>query len=519
MDLQNETTPLLANPHQHYIEDESTESQAGVSEPSSQWRLLPDWSPTQWRVMIAGALLLLSVNFGNFIAQPPQLQIIEDIICRNYVQSINATSSTLSGGMVAEVDNICKSPAVQKELALVTGWKNTFDILPSVALALPFGILADKIGRRPVAIMALVSLMCSEIWCRVVCWFNLPVRLLWLGGVFQLPGGGNLVAVTMLMTIVADVFSAEERGTAIFRLTAMSFVAEIVGIPLGATMLKSNPWTPFMLGMLIMIIGSIFVLFMPETLNQVNATDGIQENSEDSDDISQLSPAKSGTVAQIVAAKAQEFISSSRFLWTSPRVLISIIAVFAGSLDESSVYLLIQYVSAKFHWTIGEASYLLSVRGCMTLVTLLIVLPIGSSFLTRFLHYDSITKDLSIARFAAISGVLGYLLISIASTTFSLLAGILFISFAVPFAWSVVSVATSFVPSQNQVATLYSAMTVSKSVGGVIAGPVFASLYGVGMQLGLEWSGLPFAVGSLIFFLALIPVVCIRAHARVPEGS
>lgn len=130
MDLQNETTPLLANPHQHYIEDESTESQAGVSEPSSQWRLLPDWSPTQWRVMIAGALLLLSVNFGNFIAQPPQLQIIEDIICRNYVQSINATSSTLSGGMVAEVDNICKSPAVQKELALVTGWKNTFDILP-----------------------------------------------------------------------------------------------------------------------------------------------------------------------------------------------------------------------------------------------------------------------------------------------------------------------------------------------------------------------------------------------------
>lgn len=178
----------------------------------------------------------------------------------------------------------------------------------------------------------------------------------------------------MLMTIVADVFSAEERsetatrfstvlitdimihnrGTAIFRLTAMSFVAEIVGIPLGATMLKSNPWTPFMLGMLIMIIGSIFVLFMPETLNQVIATDGIQENSEDSDDISQLSPAKSGTVAQIVAAKAQEFISSSRFLWTSPRVLISIIAVFAGSLDESSVYLLIQYVSAKFHWTIGE---------------------------------------------------------------------------------------------------------------------------------------------------------------------
>lgn len=119
------------------------------------------------------------------MAQPPQLQIFEDIICKNYVLSINATSNT-----AGTLDNVCKSPAVQKELALVTGWKNTFDTLPcesiqyggtlvfervvlmlgiAVALALPFGILADSIGRRPVTIMALASLCCSEIWSRIVC--------------------------------------------------------------------------------------------------------------------------------------------------------------------------------------------------------------------------------------------------------------------------------------------------------------------------------------------------------------
>jgi hypothetical protein len=140
-----------------------------------------------------------------------------------------------------------------------------------------------------------------------------------------------------------------------FRLTAMPFVAEIVATPLGAMMLKSNPWTPYMLGIVIMKVGSMFVVVMPETLNQMGVRDGIQyENTEDSDESSTLLLAKNETVAQIVVAKAQEFISSSKFLWTSPRVLISIIAVFAGSLDRSSGALLVQYVSTKFHWTIAE---------------------------------------------------------------------------------------------------------------------------------------------------------------------
>jgi hypothetical protein len=140
-----------------------------------------------------------------------------------------------------------------------------------------------------------------------------------------------------------------------FRLSAMSFVAEIVATPLGATMVKSNPWTPYMLGIVIMIFGSMFVVVMPETLNQMDVRHGIQdESTEDSDERSTLSMAKNETITQIVIAQAQEFISSSKFLWTSPRVLISIIAVFAGSLDRSSGSLLVQYVSAKFHWTIAE---------------------------------------------------------------------------------------------------------------------------------------------------------------------
>ncbi|EED22323.1 MFS multidrug transporter, putative [Talaromyces stipitatus ATCC 10500] len=509
MGQHDETTPLLTSPHQNINNDSGTTRQRTTRS------LL--WSPIQRRVMIAGGLLLLSINFGAFMAQAPQLQIFEDIICKNYMQSIDPS-------LLNDTIDVCKSPAVQKELALVTGWKNTFDILPSIAMALPYGILADRIGRRPVMIMSFASLICSDTWAKIVCWFNLPLRLTWLAGLFQIPGGGNLVATTMVMTVVADVFSAGERNTAIFRLTAMTTVAEIVATPLSAMMLESDPWIPFILGTVIMISSSLFVFLMPETLGQMNVNSGIQEDTferspEDSEETSQLLPTKNDTIAEIVLGKTQEFILSSKFLWTSPRILISIVAVFAGSMDRSSWYLLIQYVSTKFRWSIAEASYLISVRGCMTLATLLVILPILSSFLSRTLHYAPVTKDLYIARFSAASGVLGYLMVSIASSAPILLMGTLFMSFSIPFVYSVISVATSFVPSQNQIATLYAAMSVSISIGGVVASPMFAGLYAVGMQLGVEWSGLPFAVGSGLLLLTLVPILYIKVQTQLEDIS
>lgn len=42
-------------------------------------------------------------------------------------------------------------------------------------------------------------------------WFNLPIRLVWLTGLFRAPGGGEQFATFMLMTIIADVFDEEER--------------------------------------------------------------------------------------------------------------------------------------------------------------------------------------------------------------------------------------------------------------------------------------------------------------------
>jgi hypothetical protein len=149
----------------------------------------------------------------------------------------------------------------------------------------------------------------------------------------------------------------------------------------------------------------------------------------------------------------------------------------------------------------------------MSLAASWFLIPFLSTYLTRRLHYSAVEKDLYISRVSAFFGALGHFLLFIAPTPAPLIIGTLFMSLSMPFVVGVMSVATSFV-SPEHVATLYSAMSVTQSLGTIVAGPTFAQLYAVGMQLGLAWSGLPFAAGSLIFIVVLIPMMILRP-ARV----
>lgn len=142
----------------------------------------------------------------------------------------------------------------------------------------------------------------------------------------------------------------------------------------------------------------------------------------------------------------------------------------------------------------------------MSLASFLVFVPLLSFLLLRQLHLSSFTKDLVIARVAAVSGVIGYLLISIAPTPPLLVTGCLVVSLSIPFVIAMVNVATSFT-SPEHVATLHTAMSTCQSIGIIVAGPMFAKLYGSGLQLGVEWSGLPFAVAGSICVLILVSLL------------
>lgn len=75
-----------------------------------------------------------------------------------------------------------------------------------------------------------------------------------------------------------------------------------------------------------------------------------------------------------------------------------------------------------------------------------------------------------------------------------------------PFVVAITSVATSFTPAEH-VATIYTALSMSQSIGIIIAGPTFAKLYSAGMHIGLEWSGLPFGVAASLYAVIMITLM------------
>jgi hypothetical protein len=78
----------------------------------------PSGVPTAFTITLVISLLTLVVEVVDRAPMASRMVIFEDIICRNHY-------GLWEGGL-----GDCKIQPVQNELALVTGWKETFDNIP-----------------------------------------------------------------------------------------------------------------------------------------------------------------------------------------------------------------------------------------------------------------------------------------------------------------------------------------------------------------------------------------------------
>ena len=118
------------------------------------------------RVTLLIALLIVAVDLPSVMFGASLVRILESIYCEQYYSAHDPSKIGLNG-KVAE--DLCKIEDVQTQLSSLRGWTGFWSHLPGLFLAVPFGMLADKYGRKWLFVMNILSMQGRTTWQYIVC--------------------------------------------------------------------------------------------------------------------------------------------------------------------------------------------------------------------------------------------------------------------------------------------------------------------------------------------------------------
>ena len=442
--------------------------------------------------------LVLSIIFvtdlANSVTKAPFMRVFESTICRNRLARIDP-GLIGSDGFVD--GRHCKVAPVQEELVLLRGWQDFFDYVPGLFLALPFGLLADKIGRKWLSVLNIVSGWLRMAWILFICAFPhaFPIRFIWLQSAFGVLGGGPLVASALFMVIMTDVTPESHRANVFFYVHAVLCATEFLGPPLGSVLMDRDLWYALGIGILLLTLAIPLVLVLPETLRKPEA------NSVDLVPKSRLGSLSGLPSRTTLISRMTGCLSPLGFLITDRRTLSILFGSISFPFGQACTNLILQYTSSRYGWSLSKAAYLLSIRAAIMMVALLGLLPLASRYLLKRQLLSALKKDALLLRISYILVTLGLLLEGLAPSVPFFVVGCCIATLGMGASALMRSFLSNLV-KQDEVGRLFALMSLIWTAGMLVASPVVALLFAAGVQRGGIWSGLPFILSALLFAVA-----------------
>lgn len=179
-------------------------------------------------IVAALAVIVFITQFGASLSDVPSVRLLQEIICRRHYGL--APDSSVE-------EEKCRTDWIQGQLNVLSTGALAFGYLPGkshfcpytthlrkvehgltvtipgILVALPYGTLADRRGRKPVLGLCILGMILSQLIWIAAAWNHnrWDLRTVWLSSLPLLIGGGETVAEAMVFAIVADVAPEGKR--------------------------------------------------------------------------------------------------------------------------------------------------------------------------------------------------------------------------------------------------------------------------------------------------------------------
>ncbi|KAK2729476.1 major facilitator superfamily transporter [Colletotrichum kahawae] len=457
----------------------------------------------QFKVIAISMIFIVIVEVGALLQVPPTYQIMEQIICEKRFPGHIATDAA---------DDVCKGPEVAGELAMVKGWLNSFDCIPPLITSIPYGIIADKYGRRPVLTLAMFGLCLEFMWMlQPLLWPNvLPLWTVWFGAIFQFIGGGAAIVQAMVWTMISDVVPISNLTSVYYKVGTIALTGELVVAPISAALLTKSPWLPLCLGQALLTFGACLPPFIPETSEFRRAADvEVEQTLHRAEAADGAESAKRTLREQIVYSMKNDMNHVYNFLIKSKRILPLVLGFnLTVIIKYIKVEITSQYVHNLFGWSWAKASRTLTATrtqatllGTVSTITnmtmLLAVLPFLSWYITKRTALHPLIRDLWLVRMTGIFLSLGCFMVAVAYKPWFLIAALVIFSMGATYT-NICRAVLNAVVEPHTIGTLNTAISWVEQLSTLVSAPVISALLRAGTRIGGAWVGLPYMAATVM---------------------
>lgn len=147
------------------------------------------------------------------------------------------------------------------------------------------------------------------------------------------------------------------RPAILSRIFGIIFAAQLLGMAITGLVISINPWIPFAMSVIMLMIGCVFTCFLPETHPRTTAAKIIRPCSPSESAIGSEDQGRADSANSTLLDTMHQAMNTVYAIMANRSARGIIVCLLAEGMGTQSTSLILQYASTRFGWTYAEVKY------------------------------------------------------------------------------------------------------------------------------------------------------------------